>query len=221
MKLEEIINSAKRHFSDGTAVAAVYTPAYALMETAIVGMSHELSMNSRLLGLAAIYGGLGNLIGLGRNISKKVFKITEESSEKIKNIHDTLYLAGSALIINPVFYLAAGARDPKEIIMGTVAGAVLGAAVGIPMGYAIDAFRDLLDIKKSERIPKKITMAKPGMKKAVATGLVVLSMGLTSAVYKFVPDKKDINPVENIKVESIQKDYSAQDLNKNLRGEKN
>lgn len=192
-KLENLVHGVKRHISDGTAVNVVYSPLYALMETSFAGMSHAHSQDSRLLGAAIVYAGLGNLVGKGRDFSKKMFKIDDNTPEKIRKIHDVIYLAATPLLINPPFYLAVGVRDVKEIAIGTLAGCVLGAVGGIPMGYSIDYFRDLIGVEKSERMPAKISHLKPRAKKLIASGLVALSIGLTGIVYEMVPDKDNKN----------------------------
>ncbi len=192
MSLESIANGTKQYLSDCTAVASIYTPAYALLEIGLAGMSHELSLDARLVGLSSIYLGLGSVISLGRDYSRKLFDITEDSSGKIRKIHDTVYLAGIALVSNPFFYLAVGARDLKEIVVGTVAGAFLSAAVGAPMGYAIDWFRDLLGIKKAQHMPSLMKRCSSRVKKTIAAGLVAASVGLTGLVYHVVPDKEPV-----------------------------
>ncbi len=192
MNLETITNNAKRYLSDCTAVAAVYTPAYALMEIGLAGMSHQQSLDARLVGLSSVYLGLGSVISLGRDYSRKAFDITKDSPGKTRKIHDTLYLATIALVSNPIFYLAIGARDVKEIVVGTVAGAVLSAAVGAPMGYAIDWFRDLLGVESAQHMPSLIKRCSSRVKKTIAAGLVAASVGLTGLVYHVIPDKEPV-----------------------------
>ncbi len=192
MTLDKLLNNGKQYLSDCTAVAAVYTPAYALLEVGLAGMSHDLSLDARLVGLSSVYLGLGSVISLGRDYSRKLFDITSDSPGKIQKIHDTLYLAATALVSNPIFYFAVGARDLKEIVVGTVAGAALSAAVGSPMGYAIDWFRDLLGVKEAQRMPSSMKRCSSRVKKIIAAGLVAASVGLTGAVYYLVPDKEPV-----------------------------
>jgi len=192
MNLEKLINNGKQYLSDCTAVAAVYTPAYALMEVGLAGMSHQQSLDARLVGLSSIYLGLGSVISLGRDYSRKLFDITEDSPGKIRKIHDTLYLATIAIVSNPIFYLAIGARDVKEIVVGTVAGAVLSAVIGAPMGYVIDWFRDLLGVEPAQHMPSFMKRCSSRVKKTIAVGLVAASVGLTGAVYHLVPDKEPV-----------------------------
>lgn len=192
MNLEKLVNNGKQYLSDCTAVAAVYTPAYALLEVGLAGMSHQQSLDARLVGLSSIYLGLGSAISLGRDYSQKLFHITEASPGKTRKIHDTLYLATIALVSNPIFYLAIGARDVKEIVVGTVAGAVLSAVIGAPMGYVIDWFRDLLAIEPAQHMPSFMKRCGSKTKKLIAAGLVAASVALTGAVYHFVPDKEPV-----------------------------
>lgn len=192
MNLEKLVNNAKQYLSDCTAVAAVYTPAYALLEVGLAGMSHQQSLDARLVGLSSIYLGLGSAISLGRNYSRKIFDITEDSPGRIRKIHDALYLAATALISSPFLYYGIGVRDLKEIVVGTVAGAALSAAVGAPMGYAIDWFRDLLGVKEAQHMPSRMKRCSSRVKKTIAAGLVAASVGLTGLVYHLVPDKEPV-----------------------------
>ncbi len=192
MNLEKLVNNGRQYLSDCTAVAAVYTPAYALLEVGLAGMSHQESLDARLVGLSSIYLGLGSLISLGRNYSRKIFDITEDSLGKIRKIHDTLYLAATALVSSPLFYYGIGIRDLKQIVVGTVAGAALSAAVGAPMGYAIDWFGDLLGVKEAQHMPSRMKRCSSRVKKTIAAGLVAASVGLTGLVYHLVPDKEAV-----------------------------
>ncbi|MBI4152106.1 hypothetical protein HY495_00210 [Candidatus Woesearchaeota archaeon] len=204
MALEKIISGAKQYVSDSTAVSAATTPVYALLETGIARMPHDLSLDARLWAVGLGYCGLGALIGLGRDYSQKKFGITEQTREAIRNFHDMAYSGAFVLATNPFFYLALGCRDPKEIIVGSVVGAAVGAAIGTPLGYALDWFRDLIGVEPSERMPKWMKQTGSKMKKAIAVGLVTASVGLTAMVYHFVPDKQDVSDQQEEKSALIQ-----------------
>ncbi|MBR9693421.1 hypothetical protein GOV07_05885 [Candidatus Woesearchaeota archaeon] len=210
--VEQVKDKGPGYLSDSTAVATIYTPVYAFGETVVAGMSHALSQDARLLGLLTIYGGLGKLIGYGRDLSEKAFKITDETSKTVKNIHDTLYLAATGLIINPPFYFAVGSRDPKEIFWGTVFGVGVGAAAGIPMGYALDWFRDLTGVQESKRLPPIMKHASAKTKKKIAASLVAAGIALTAVVYNVVPDKGE-KTLETAVVEQFE---PSADLTQNL-----
>ncbi|MBS3169047.1 hypothetical protein J4210_01055 [Candidatus Woesearchaeota archaeon] len=192
MALEKIISGAKQYFSDSTAVSAATTPVYALLETGIARMPHDLSLDARLWAVGLGYCGLGALIGLGRDYSQRKFGITEQTREAIRRLHDTVYSGAIVLASNPFFYLALGCRDFKEIAVGSVVGAAVGAAIGTPLGYAFDWFRDLTGVEPSKRMPAWMKQASSRTKKALAVGLVAASVSLTALVYHFVPDQQDV-----------------------------
>lgn len=146
------------HLTDCTAIIAESMPPFAFFETLPqqyygAGMSPEVSLNTRLLATATAFGGLGYLYAAGRRASRRIFRLTPESSEKSQQIHDVVYTGAFNMVLSPIFYLAAGESDPKKIAIGTAWGAALGAVNGGPMGYAVDVFNDLVGTRPNDRLP--------------------------------------------------------------------
>lgn len=173
----------KKHIIDSTAVATVTNPVMAGLEIFVAGMSNDVSINARVLGTALTFAGLGSLYSKGRDLSKKIFKITEKTSEKIKQIHDTAYGVAYLLAITPPFYYAAGSRDLKEIAAGTALAAATGILGGGLAGYTVDMYNDLTGIKESERLPKIIKKQNSAIKKGLAALVTAASVGIMAGFY--------------------------------------
>lgn len=179
----KVKDTLKYHLVDSTAILTESTPAFAAYETFIAGMSPEISMNTRLIASASAYAGLGYLYGKGRDISRKIFKITDKTNERIQQLHDSFYTGAFNSVVGPLFYLTAGETDAKKIAIGTACGIALGAVNGGPMGYAVDLFRDLTGLKESERIPELVRKQNSKIKKGLVALLVGSAIALTSAIY--------------------------------------
>jgi len=192
MTIKNLTEKLKYHFVDSTAVMTITNPVMAALETSpLVGMTNDVSMNARMLGTTLTYLGLGSLYAKGRDLSKRIFHITPETTEKTKQVHDALYAVGYLLALNPPFYYASGSRDIKEIAMGTIASASAGLILGGPAGYLIDSFRDLTGLKESERVPELVKRQNSKIKKGIATALVVVSIGVTGLIYSFNRDNSN------------------------------
>src|SRR3989344_4308879 len=131
-------NALKVHFVDSTAILTVTNPMYTALEMGPAGMSSETSMHSRILGSALMYAGFGSLYAQGRDLSKRMFGITDAASERAKTLHDTLYTFVYLAAFQPPFYYAAGSRSIKEIAIGAVGSALMGLLSGPVTGYALD-----------------------------------------------------------------------------------
>lgn len=179
----KIINKLKKHLVDCTALTAITTPFFCGMETGIAGMSLETSLYARLIGTGLTYAGMGSVYTWSLGKSRALFDVTEESHLNLKKLHDTLYTTSYCLAISPLFYYLSGARDVKEIAIGTAMGAALAFATGGITGYTVDAYRDFAGIGKSGRLPKFLEDQNPNMKKSfMAIGLAA-SMAASSLVY--------------------------------------
>ncbi len=188
-KVKDIL---KYHVVDSTALMAVSTPVFAAFETYCAGMTDDNSLHARLLAVGLTYAGMGRLFSKGLDVSRKLFKIKPETKEKVKQIHDATYAAAYNLAICPPFYYAAGVRDPEQIALGTAAGVGFALVVGGPMGYAVDAFRDLTGLKKSERLPALVERQNSKTKRGLAALLVGGAIALTAGVYSSTPNNQDI-----------------------------
>lgn len=195
----------KKYLIDSTAILTVTTPLFATFETFIAGMSIENSINSKFVAVGLTYAGMGRLFTSSLDLSRKVFNIGPETSEKIKHFHDASYSAAYNLLICPAFYYVSGVRDLKQIAIGTGIGVGMGLVAGGPMGYAIDAFRDLTGLESSKRIPLIVTQQSSKIKKSLTALILASSLGVTSGSYylnSIYRNDNDVAPkvkvVENI-----------------------
>jgi hypothetical protein len=182
MNKEKLKYEMKRHLSDSTAIMTVANPIYATLETMVVGMTDRVSMQSRVINTGLLYAGMGSLTKL-RDFSKKIFKIGKESKEYVKGLHDVLFAATFIVGIKPLVYFASGETDLKKIALATGLGILTGSAVAYPVGYLVDAYRNLTGVEKSGRLPYAVEKQSPKFKKTLATLLTVGSIGATGLVY--------------------------------------
>ena len=182
MNKEKLKYELKRQLSDSTAIATMANPIYAGLETMVVGMSDGISMNSRMINTGLLYMGLGSLTKL-RDFSKRLFKIGRDSKEYVKGIHDVVFAGTFIVGIKPLVYLASGETDWKKIALATGISVLTGVAVAYPMGYLVDAYRDLAGIEKSGRLPNIIERQSPKFKMTLATLLTTTSVGAVGLIY--------------------------------------
>lgn len=105
------------HLVDSTALLASSHPIFGAFETLIVGMSYDVSLHTRLYTTGITYAGLGYLVGKGRDLSRTLFHVTSMTSEKIQQLHDSLYIAALNLPLSTCLYLAAGEHDTKRLLL--------------------------------------------------------------------------------------------------------
>lgn len=187
-KLTKLYNGTKigiaKHIVDSTALVIATTPAFAILETNLAGITEEQSIHARLIGLGVTYLGMGIAYTEGMRISRKKFNIQKEDTEKIKKRHDRIYTLTTNTIASPLFYLAAGVRDLKEMAIGTACGIGLAAIFGGPMGRFIDNYGDLIGTGNSGRLPNLIKNKSRPTKLGLAGLLAGASFGLTAGVYE-------------------------------------
>lgn len=188
-KLEKIYEFGKTHIVDSTGLLAVTNPIFATFENVFLGMSDEVSLNARLFATGITYAGMGSLFSRGRDLSRKLFNVKDTSKEGIQFVHDTGYAVALNAIVSPIMYATAGA-DSDEILKGTITAMAMSPLIGYVSGYAIDCFRDLTGIEKSERIPKKITNLTSKKKKGLAGLLVAGLVAANYGIYEATPDKQ-------------------------------
>lgn len=189
--LSRIRDNINYHLVDSTAINVTVTPIFTIFETSVAGMSDENSLNARTLAVTLNYAGLGRVFSKGLDISRKLFNINPETSEKIKQLHDAVYAVGYCAVLQPPFYYAAGVRNLKEIAIGTAVGMGLALCIGGPVGHTVDSFRDLTGLQKSERVPNFIRKQNSKIKKGIAVALTAASIGLTAGIYKLTPNKTE------------------------------
>lgn len=180
---------AIEYLASTTAINAVATPAFTILENAIIGMPDELSTNARLVGAGLTYAGLGTLAFEGRVKYRQLLEITDSSSKAVQFWSDAAYVGLINLVMSPPFYYIAGSRDWAEIVRGTLAAVGVGVASGGFMGYAIDAAIDFAGIKESSRLPDFLKKQPAGMKKTILACTIAASIGLTSLIYHLTPDQ--------------------------------
>jgi hypothetical protein len=183
--LEKTVEEIKFHLSAATAMVSETSPIFAVYETGIAGMSYETSLHARLLAVGMIYGGFGFVYEKGRTLFRKMLKVKDDASEKIQGRVDSLYGLSFNILIGPPIYYICGAKNFKEIAIGTACSAIIGAVNGFPLGWTIDAYQDLTGLKECERksYPDLIKKQKPEIKKTIAVGLTAASIGITGLIY--------------------------------------
>jgi hypothetical protein len=131
-------------------------------------MSDQISIDTRLTIAGISYGGMGFAFARGRDLSRKIFHITDQSRERTQTIHDIAYTAAFNLAIAPPLYIAMGA-DVKQAIIGGLSAAAMSTIMGPLSGYSIDAARDLTGLRDCERpsYPKLIRRQKNPSKKVL------------------------------------------------------
>ncbi len=196
MKTKQITKGLRNHIVDTTALLTASNPIYSTFETCVAGMSDGVSMNARLIASGISYLGMGFIFVKGRDVSRKAFKINDKTKETIQQTHDIIYTVGMNLIFAPPIYFASGEIDIKKIVIGTGTAMAFSAVTGGPMGYAVDAFRDLTGIKESERVPKLIRKQKPLIKKGLAALLVGTSIAAMAGIYSLTSDRNETSNYE-------------------------
>ena len=187
-------DNLKYHIIDSTALLAESTPFFAAFEVGLAGMSDEVSLNARVIAAGATYFlGMGWAYAKGRDLSRKLFKVKETTKERIQFLHDSAYLGTFNIAVAPLIYLAAGARDPKEILIGTAAAVGLGSVNGAPLGYAVDMFRDLTGLRECKRpsYPKSFKKLGSKTKKGLAALLTAGAIALTAGIYSLTPEQQE------------------------------
>ncbi|MFH1591741.1 MAG: L-alanine exporter AlaE [Candidatus Woesearchaeota archaeon] len=182
----------KYHVVDTTALLTSTNPIYSASEVWIAGMSDQVSIDSRLTVAGISYAGMGFAFARGRDLSRRIFKITGETKEKIQVFHDMAFTSAFNLAIAPLIYLSMGA-DLKQAAIGGLSAAVLSIGMGPIMGYSIDVGRDLTGLGNCERrtYPDLVRRRNPKVKKGLAALLVAASIGLIAGIYSLTPDKQD------------------------------
>ena len=171
------------HIVDSTALITATNPLLSALEVTVGGMSDDVSINARMTASALAYVGLAYALSKGRDMSKKVFKIVDQTKERVKQLHDAAYLAAFNVVFGPALYLFSGETDANKIAAGTAILVGTGALVGGPVGYSIDTFRELTGIQSSERVPTIIRNKSPTVKRGIAGLLTIASVAAMAGIY--------------------------------------
>lgn len=188
--IRKVTEGAKYHIVDTTALLTSTSPIYAAMEVGISGMSDEVSIGSRTTVAALSYFGMGLAFARGRDISRRIFKITNDTKERLQVFHDAAYATAFNSVIAPPIYFSMGA-DLKQAVIGGVMAGGLCTVMGPIMGYSVDVARDLTGLKECQRTsyPKLAKKQRPLVKKGLAALLVAGSIAATAGVYSLTPDR--------------------------------
>ncbi|MBT3642408.1 hypothetical protein HN604_01565 [archaeon] len=186
-KAKRIYEGLRNHVVDSTTIMAESFPFFAAYETKLAGMEADISMNAKYLGASITYAGLGFAFSKGRDVWRKKFKISDRSKEKLQAAHDILYTAAFNGAFLPALYYSSGERDLETLAVGTGLGIAVAGANSYFLGSAIDIGRDLTGIETCDRkiYPHLIKDRSPKIKKSIAAGLVVGSIGLMSLIYNY------------------------------------
>jgi hypothetical protein len=147
------------------------------------GMSTANSKHARWLALGITLAGMGKLFTKGLFKSRRLFNVRPETSSDRINRHDKLYALAYNAVITPLFYLGAGVRDAKQIVLGTLASMAIAYVIGGRICYAVDVYRDLSGIEGSPRLPQCVRELTPALKRAIAIGAIAASIASTSGIY--------------------------------------
>lgn len=203
-KISKIKEGLAYHIVDSTALLAPTHPIFSAMEVGVYGMSDKVSIDSRLLVTGLTYAGLGSAFTKGRDLSRRLFKITGKTRETIQNFHDSAYTFVFNSIAMPPIYLSMGA-SVKEAVIGGLAAGALGIATGPIMGYSADVARDLIGLKECNRTsyPNVIKRQKPFVKKGLARLLVVSSLVAMAGIYALTNNNQEISSYNSQGIEQV------------------
>lgn len=124
-------------------------------------------------------------------MSRAYFGIDQKCSELSQQIHDTGYAVCFAGAVSPFFYAAAGG-SLEETIYGTLGAMGLSVFSGPIMGYSLDAFRDLVGLQESHRLPRMVRTQSRRTKGFIAAGLLDSCLALFGAVYAVNTADEDV-----------------------------
>jgi len=200
INLRTVARNLRQHVTDSTSMLVESTPVFAAFEVGVAGMTNTVSLNTRVAAAGLAYLILGYVYGKGRDLWRGHFGITQESEEKIQKKNDRLYTAAFNAILSPIIYGLTGAEG-LQILTGTGICVGLGLVNGWPMGYVMDAYRDLTGFEECKRTsyPKIIKRQSPAVKLGLAAMLAAGSLALTDGIYKlngYLRPEKDFQHIE-------------------------
>lgn len=171
------------HIVSTTGLMIGTTSVYALVELYIIGMDPVVSLRARLLIMALAFGGLGLAFVRLRELSKRIFGISDEhSSNRRIVVHDLLYVVAFNACTAPLLYVLAGA-SPREVALGTALALLIAIVNGPLNGYLVDLSGELSCLRPSARIPVAVQRLAPGRKWALFVGLVVVTLLALGLLY--------------------------------------
>ena len=182
MSLYKIV---KDNFIDTTAKIIVTNPALGFLENIVLGFPDDLTLSSRLTGTIGKYLGAGLAYAAGRRYLHRKLKV--DPKKAVGKVFDAAY-GGAFFTVFAAGVLAINGATPEEISYGSILSGVTGIAIGTPVGYSLDVFRDLLGQGTSERTPNWINSFGRKTKLGIAASSLALSLGLVGGMIAATPD---------------------------------
>ena len=175
------------HFVDTTGNLAASVPIIAGLEL-LVGISEDISLKTRGVGIVTGYLGAQKLTRLIRDYSRKRKGITTKSKESKQHNHDRLNAAIlTGISCFPSYWIAEQFSDQDisslKMIYGTLARTGFAYVAGGISTYSEHAYRDLLCEDKHERISSEIYNASRSQRLSLVAALTITSIALTSGIY--------------------------------------
>ena len=178
-----IAKKLKRYAVDVVATTAVATPVLSALETMVAGMSNEVSIKARILGVGLSVAGVATIFTYGREYFRRLFGRDMNGNNLPAFTYDARYAAFFAAALSPFFYSVAGSQNIVEMGVATALNTGLAYIAGGPYGYMLDAAHELTGITEPRRLPKFLRESSDRCKKGVAASVVLFSAGLTALIY--------------------------------------
>lgn len=169
-----------------TGAVIMNTPLFGAYEKFLAHQATDVSLKSRF-GFAAVTYILAPLAYKGRDISKKHFGITEQSTAWQKIKHDGLFGATLGLVYKPIVYMASGETDLKKIVFLTLATSATSAILTPILMHVMDTFKDLTGVEEYALMPKCLKNKSRKFKRNLAITYAATSVALTALIYSTAP----------------------------------
>lgn len=179
---------AKCHLTDVIGGATIGSPLYAYLETQWGGMSYTYSGYSKISGLTTSLLGLGSVFSRGRDLSRKLFKISNEkglAKSCVRFLHDGIYSTLFAYPSSMLNYTLSGTPS-NEKDSSTFNNMIVASFAGAICSISIDIYRDLMGTEECHYIPRFIKNQNPKIKRSLATLLTACSAAGTVSFYHYM-----------------------------------
>lgn len=184
-ELKLFFKEFKHYIVDSIGNLVVGNIFYGVMERVFLGFAPDLFLKSRVTASALVFLGIGYIYGRGRDIFYRLmdkYHLLGTIKKPNIGVRDIVFGFIFSFFFNILIYTISGANF-IELVKGTIVGTIVGLFVGVPMGYSIDLFRDLLGVKKSQRIPVFIENLSLYLKYIFAFVLILVSIGILAILY--------------------------------------
>ncbi|MFA5856276.1 MAG: hypothetical protein WC867_02895 [Candidatus Pacearchaeota archaeon] len=182
---QKIKDQPLEYLASTLAIVNPGNPAWALGETLFAGYSAQECFDLKVGGTILCFAGIAYLYNGIRKLYQKSVGVSEKTSEKMMMVHDGIVGVINSIVISlPMSYFIGGVDDPIKLAKSAALYSLCNIPMGYINGYSLDLHRDILGVKKSDRIPSLISNSSDNLKKLYAVGLTVASAGLTFAYLK-------------------------------------